>query len=351
MRPTLTADLCLGHTLQGFREIVFDDGYASPMATDIWRAFMHAGAHDSVLSDDRTVTEVQADGDTRKFVLRHADGSDTESVLLPMVGKTGRPRTTLCVSSQVGCAMGCTFCATGTMGRTRNLSTAEIVAQWHHAVHTLQADVTNIVFMGMGEPMDNFDNVLQAIRVFTDGAGPAIGARHIGVSTVGHVDGIHALTRAMEAGGLRSLRLAVSINSPNDAVRSTIMPITKRWGLDDVAHALRQWCAAGGRPVLLEWVLIPGATDDPAYAQSLADRFGDIPCRVNVIPYNPIEGQDWRAPDQDTIDAFMQAVKATGLKVHRRATLGRTAAGACGQLVTASVRRRRVPRAGHAAAD
>jgi 23S rRNA (adenine2503-C2)-methyltransferase len=321
------------------------------MATGIWRTFMVGGAHESVIPDDRTVTEVQADGATRKFVLRHADGSETESVLLPMVGKTGRPRTTLCVSSQVGCAMGCTFCATGTMGRTRNLTAAEIVAQWHHAVHTLNANVTNIVFMGMGEPMDNFDNVLQAIRVFTDGAGPAIGARHIGVSTVGHVDGIHALTRAMKAGGLRSLRLAVSINSPNDEVRSTIMPITKRWGLDDVADALRQWCAAGGRPVLLEWVLIPGVTDDPAYAQALADRFGDIPCRVNVIPYNPIEGRDWRAPDQATIDTFMQAVKATGLKVHRRATLGRTAAGACGQLVTASVRRRQVSRAGPPAAE
>lgn len=341
MRPMINADTCLEHTLQGFRDTVRNEGIALPAATAIWRSFMVQGGHDQVQPDSRDVTELQADGDTRKFVLRHVDGAETESVLLPMVGKTGRPRTTLCLSSQVGCAMGCTFCATGTMGRTRNLTTAEILAQWHHAVHDLQAEVTNIVFMGMGEPMDNFDNVLRAIRVLTDGAGPAISARHIGVSTVGHVDGIRRLTQAMAAGGLRSLRLALSVNSPDDEVRGALMPITRRWGLAEVADALRGWIAAGGRPVLLEWVLIPGVTDDPAFAAKLHGQFGDIPCRVNVIPYNPIASQPWPAPDQATIDTFMDAVRATGMKVHRRATLGRKAAGACGQLVTASVHKRR----------
>ena len=343
MRPVLTADTCLEHTLHGFRDHLSSLGVASVAATGYWRGFMVHGHHEAITPDTRTVSEVHADGKTRKFVLRHVDGSETESVLLPMVGKTGRRRTTLCLSSQVGCAMGCTFCATGTMGRTRNLSTAEILSQWHHAVHTLKADVTNIVFMGMGEPMDNFDNVLQAIRVLTDGAGPAIGARHIGVSTVGHVDGIRRLTDAMASGGLRSLRLAVSINSPDDEHRSELMPITRRWGLDEVADALRQWTAAGGRPVLLEWVLIPGVTDNPAFAAQLADRFADIPCRVNVIPYNPIKGRDWVAPDQHTIDTFMDAVRATGLRVHRRATLGRSAGGACGQLVTATTRHLKMP--------
>ena len=294
------------------------------------------GEHADVSPDNREVAEVLGDGNTRKFVLRHTDGAKTESVLLPLVGKTGRPRTTLCVSSQVGCAMGCTFCATGTMGRVRNLTTAEILAQWHHAVHTLEATVTNIVFMGMGEPMDNFDAVLIALGVLTDGAGPAIGARHIGISTVGHVDGIRALTAAMAKGGLRSLRLAVSINGPNDDVRGELMPITRRWGLDDVVDALDGWIDAGGRPVLLEWVLIPGVTDDPAFASELAARFGHLPCRVNVIPYNPIEGRHWPAPDEATIDRFMAAVNDTGLRVHRRATLGRRDAAACGQLVTAS---------------
>ncbi len=339
------ADTCLAHTLHGFRDHARDLGVAAPAATDIWRGYMTKGTHEQVHVDTREVAQIKIDGDTRKFVLRHHDGAETESVLLPMTGKTGRPRLTLCVSSQVGCAMGCTFCATGTMGRTRNLTTAEILAQWHHATHSVHAQITNIVFMGMGEPMDNFDNVLQAIRVLTDGAGPAIGARHIGVSTVGHVEGIDRLTDAMAAGGLRSLRLAVSINSPNDQVRSELMPITKRWSLDDVADALRRWIDAGGRPVLLEWVLIPGVTDDPAYAQGLADRFGDIPCRVNVIPFNPIDSQPWTSPDQTTIDTFMAAVAQAGLHVHRRATLGRKAAGACGQLVTASVRKTRTRQA------
>jgi 23S rRNA (adenine2503-C2)-methyltransferase len=343
MAAQLTADDCHSCTLQGFRDWVASLGYATPKATEIWRGFMVDGSHPLVTPDSRQVSKVKFDGDTRTFVLRHTDGSETESVLLPMVGKTGRRRTTLCLSSQVGCAMGCTFCATGTMGRTRNLTTAEILSQWHHAVHTLKANVTNIVFMGMGEPMDNFDNVLQAIRVLNDGAGPAIGARHIGVSTVGHVDGIRRLTHAMASGGLRSLRLAVSINSPNDEHRAELMPITRRWGLDEVKDALLQWTQAGGRPVLLEWVLIPGVTDDPAFARELAERFDGLPCRVNVIPYNPIEGRDWPAPDQHTIDTFMDAVRATGLRVHRRATLGRNAAGACGQLVTATTRRLKTP--------
>ncbi|MCH2135780.1 MAG: 23S rRNA (adenine(2503)-C(2))-methyltransferase RlmN [Phycisphaerales bacterium] len=340
MDPTWHADECLSCTLQGFRERAEAQGTPAPAATAIWRGFMVEGAHPSVKPDERRCTEIVGDQDTRKFALRHEDGAETESVLLPGVGKTGRRRTTLCVSSQVGCAMGCTFCATATMGRNRNLQTAEILAQWHCATHELGASIDNIVFMGMGEPMDNFDNILQAIKVLTDGAGPAIGARHIGVSTVGHVEGIERLTQAMAAGGLRSLRLAVSINSPDDERRSELMPITRRWGLDEVADALRKWIAAGGRPLLLEWVLIPGVTDNPQYARALADRFGDIPCRVNVIPYNPIEGRDWIAPDQPTIDTFMQAVADTGMRVHRRATLGRKAGGACGQLITASIRRR-----------
>jgi 23S rRNA (adenine2503-C2)-methyltransferase len=301
---------------------------------------MMRGTHADVAADGRDVTEVLGNDDTRKFVLRHEDGAETESVILPMVGKTGRQRTTLCVSSQVGCAMGCTFCATGTMGRTRNLTTAEIVAQWHHAVHAMNADITNIVFMGMGEPMDNVHAVLSAIRVLNDGAGPAIAARHIGVSTVGHVEGIETLTEAMASHGLRSLRLAVSINAPNDDVRSSIMPITRRWGLDAVAEAIAKWNAAGGRPVLLEWVLIPGVTDDPAYASELALRFGHMPCRINVIPYNPIEGQSWPAPSEATIHRFMDAVRNAGLRVHRRATLGRRKGAACGQLITASRRGR-----------
>ena len=343
MPVVATADECLAHPLQGFRNLVEARHCAAPAATALWRSFMVDGDHANVTPDGREVTDVLADSNTRKFVLRHIDGAETESVLLPLVGKTGRPRTTLCVSSQVGCAMGCTFCATGTMGRSRNLTTAEIVAQWHHAVHTLQSSVTNIVFMGMGEPMDNFNAVLAALAVLTDGAGPAIGARHIGISTVGHVDGIRALTEAMTKGGLRSLRLAVSINAPNDDIRGELMPITRRWGLDDVADALDGWIAAGGRPVLLEWVLIPGVTDDPAFAEKLADRFGHLPCRVNVIPYNPIAGRNWHAPNEATIDRFMDAIQAVGLRVHRRATLGRREAAACGQLITASRRPPKVP--------
>jgi len=301
-------------------------------AADIYRHFHRSGAHASVARSQRVITGVQEEDGTRKFLLRHADGCETESVIMPIEGRTGRVRQTLCLSSQIGCAMGCTFCQTATMGRVRQLTTAEIVAQWHHATHELDAQITNIVFMGMGEPMDNLDAVLGAIEVLTDHNAAAIPASQIGVSTVGHATGITRFTEFMQRDGMHQVRLAVSVNAPDNLVRETLMPITRAVPMDALRVAMDGWIEAGGRPVLIEYVLIPGVNDDPTAAGELARWLDDLPCRLNVIPYNPKINSPWPAPCDESIDAFIEAALHAGLKVNRRHTRGRHVMAACGQL-------------------
>lgn len=310
-------------------------------ATEAYRDFHRLGSHRTVAGSGRVVTCVTHEGTTRKFLLRHLDGRETESVIMPIEGRSGRVRQTLCLSSQVGCAMGCTFCQTATMGRVRNLTTAEIVAQWHHATHQLNAKITNLVFMGMGEPMDNLDAVLGAIEVLTDHNAAAIPASRIGVSTVGHADGIRRFTAFMQRDGMHQLRLAVSVNAPNDTIRNDIMPMNRAIPMDMLRSTLDEWIDAGGRPILLEYVLIPTVNDAPEHANELAQWVGTLPCRLNVIPYNPIVNSPWPAPEEDDVTNFIEAATAAGLTVNRRHTRGRTAMAACGQLSTKSRKQRR----------
>jgi 23S rRNA (adenine2503-C2)-methyltransferase len=316
--------------------------------------------------------QVQIEHGTTKFMLRHDDGLETESVILPYVSRVGRQRNTLCVSSQVGCAMGCTFCETAQMGFMKNLTASQIVAQWFAAtfdralwrcrdaanengerrLHPVAASpirqfatsphhIDNIVFMGMGEPMDNLDAVLQAIEVLTDREGAAIAPARISVSTVGRVDGIVRLAQFVKRPGFHKLRLAVSINAPNDAIRSQIMPVNRSTPMAKLMDAMLQWPTTGRQRVLIEYVLIPGVNDAPEHADELCEYLRPLKSTVNVIPYNPRRNSPWPAPSDDSVRNFVQRIHDRGQFVKRRQTLGRSVMAACGQLGNPAIRRRK----------
>ncbi len=306
------------------------------------------------------------DGTTTKFVSRLAGGEplragapglDVESVVIPMTGKTGRRTFTLCVSSQVGCAMGCGFCETAQMGLIRSLTAGEIVAQWYTARHVLSGprglDISNIVFMGMGEPLDNFEQVTRAIRILTDANGAAVPPSKITVSTVGRIDGLRKLARFVEEPGMRRLGLAISINAPRDDVRDRIMPINRSMPMADLRRALEEFPHVGKRKFCFEYVLIPGVNDAREDARDLAEYlrpFGGIGrdgerrtplALVNLIPYNPRRNSPWPAPTEARVDLFMAWLKEERVYVKRRRTKGRSMMGACGQLGTPEIRRRK----------
>ena len=294
----------------------------------------------------------------------------TESVLIPMIGKRGVRTYTLCVSSQVGCAMGCTFCETAQMGLIRSLTAEEIVQQWYAATHLLkhpeipepvvtpqglEGPVRNIVFMGMGEPMDNIENVLGAIDVLRDHRGPSIPISKITISTVGRVDGISRLAEQIKTAGWHRLNLAISLNAADDDIRSRIMPVNKRWNLRELQQALIDYPVFGGGKLCIEYVLIPGVNDTEADAQKIADFFapinGDYQAKrqistaralLNLIPYNPRRNSPWPAPTEESVDRFMAWLTQRNVYAKRRRTKGRDLMGACGQLGSEHIRQRKV---------
>ena len=296
---------------------------------------------------------------TTKFIQRHEDGLETESVILPYRGATGRPRTTLCVSSQIGCAMGCQFCETAQMGLMRQLTAAQIVGQWWAATHLCPPPSTsgksgedaparqgnvidNIVFMGMGEPLDNLDNVMQAVRILSDRNGAGLAPARISISTVGRVEGIRRLAELARTPGFRKLRLAVSVNAPNDQLRSSIMPINRSTPMADLMDAMLEWPTDGRQRVLIEYVLIPDVNDEMAHADQLCVYLRRLKCTVNVIPYNPRRNSPWPAPTDDSVRAFVQRIHDQGQFVKRRQTLGRSVMAACGQLGNPTIRGRKI---------
>jgi len=282
----------------------------------------------------------RSEGKSVKFLQRHDDGLETESVILPITSVAGRARNTLCVSSQVGCAMGCTFCETAQMGLMKSLSVSEIVGQWHAARFALETPIHNIVFMGMGEPMENIGNVMQAIRVLSDRNGAAIAPARISVSTVGRVAGIAKLAELARQPGFHKLRLAVSINAPNDAIRSQIMPINRSTPMDELKRAMLEWPRFNER-LLIEYVLIPGVNDASEHADELCSYLSGLACTVNVIPYNPRRDSPWPAPAEERVRSFVARIHENGQFVKRRQTMGRTVMAACGQLGNPDIRSRR----------
>jgi len=275
------------------------------------------------------VREVR-DGELTKFVQRMPDGLETESVLVPMQGRH-REWKSVCVSTQIGCARGCTYCETGRLGFRRNLTAGEIVGQVVAARRLLgtRADtLRNVVFMGMGEPFNNFDNVVQAIRVLCDQSGLSIGKPRITISTVGRIEGIRRL------GELRWLRLnlAVSLNAPNDEIRSKIMPVNRTEPMAALREALRAFPLRRCGFIMIEYVLIPGVNDAREHARELADYLKPIPCCVNVIPYNPRRESPWPAPTDESVLRFLDWLEEAGQFCKRRITKGRDRMAACGQL-------------------
>ncbi len=270
------------------------------------------------------------DGAT-KVVLRLRDGERIEAVHMPR--EVRNPRVTLCISSQVGCAMGCTFCATGAMGIKRNLSAGEIVGQVLALIRTLGPErphAITLVFMGMGEPLHNLDNVHRAIRILNHPGGLNISTRRITVSTSGLVPAIEKLAR-MEPRPW----LALSLNATTDEARSRVMPVNRVWNLGRLREALDAWGLAPGEKLLLEYVLLAGENDTLEDADRLADWLGDLRHghNINLIRMNEHPASDFRQPAEERLQAFLDRLKARGCFVTVRKSRGRDVQGACGQLL------------------
>lgn len=295
-------------------------------------------------------TRIDENGGVWKFCLpvngRDGRALETESVVIPMSGHRGNNWNTLCVSSQIGCRMGCTFCETGSMGLMENLSPGAIVAQriaagrlmpprdpnrpWH-----FRSDgIANIVFMGMGEPLDNFDAVAQSIRVLSDPTGLNFPLSQITVSTVGRIDGLRRLAELRWP----KLRIAVSLNAARDDLRNELMPVNRGMPLAELRRALDEYPLGPKGLYMIEYVLMRGVNDSLADADLVAEWCRGLPCAVNLIPYNPQRDARYAPPDDATVQAFLVRLKERGQFVKRRVTQGRDLMGACGQLGNAALR-------------
>ncbi|HET7275379.1 MAG TPA: 23S rRNA (adenine(2503)-C(2))-methyltransferase RlmN [Longimicrobiaceae bacterium] len=261
---------------------------------------------------------------TAKHLWKLRDGELIESVLIPT-----DKRLTLCISSQAGCAMACTFCATGWMGYQRQLTAGEIVAQYRGARAWAREngydDITNIVFMGMGEPLMNRKAVFPTLSILNRGYG--VGARRITVSTVGVVPGILEMAAMRE-----QYRLALSIHAPNAELRQTLIPIEKKYPLPDLLDALRAFDEAGGKRITFEYIMIDGVNDSLETADELARVVGEFNAFVNLIPFNPIPETEWRPTPPGRLHAFERRLQNAGISAAVREPRGRDIAAACGQL-------------------
>ncbi|GAB4306054.1 MAG: 23S rRNA (adenine(2503)-C(2))-methyltransferase RlmN [Candidatus Bipolaricaulota bacterium] len=265
------------------------------------------------------------DQGTEKVLLRLADGQAVEAVLI----REG-DRRTVCISTQVGCPVGCAFCATGAMGYRRDLTAGEIAAQVLHFARALQPRgerVTHVVVMGMGEPLLNYDATLKAIRNLNDGQGFALGARRFTVSTIGVVPGIHRL-----AGEGLQVNLAISLHAPDDALRRELVPLGKRWSIREVLAAGDHYARATGRRVSYEYVLLAAVNDRLDQARAMAALLRGKLAHVNLIPFNPAPGLPFRRPDPRSVDAFRQELVLRGVDATVRRSRGVDIQAGCGQL-------------------
>lgn len=269
------------------------------------------------------IIETFKENNLTKFITRLSDGQKIESVIIPMANHQ-----TLCVSSQAGCKMGCRFCETGRMGFKRNLEVSEITGQLFNARFILDKNIKNIVFMGMGEPLDNFDNVIQAIRVMNEQKGFNIALRHITLSTAGLTNGIEKLGRL----GMNGLRLAVSINSPDNKIRSWLMPVNKKSPLQRLKKSLEMFPLPRRGCFLFEYILIKGLNDSQNDAVRLAEYIRPLSVRLNLIPYNPVNGFNFESPRDDDMYRFSDVLTERGVFVVKRWSKGRSVSAGCGQL-------------------
>jgi len=342
---------------------VVPEAKAKMRASQLWRWIHHYGVTDfadmtDVAKETRAALaaafslarphiverQVSKDG-TRKYLIRMGPGIEVETVYIPDVGRAGA----LCVSSQVGCTLNCTFCHTGTQALVRNLTAAEIVAQVQVARDDLgewpspkeDRKLTNIVFMGMGEPLYNLDNVARAIDIISDNEGIAISRRRITVSTSGVVPQLHALGEKTKAG------LAISLHATNDALREKLVPLNKKYPLAELMAGIRAYPGlSNANRVTFEYVMLKGVNDSPAEAKALVQLLKGIPAKINLIPFNPWPGSGYECSSWSTIEAFAAILNRGGYASPIRTPRGRDILAACGQLksesekVRASARRK-----------
>jgi len=321
--------------------------------SQVWRWLHHYGVTDfdkmsdvaketrAALAEAFTITrpevverQVSRDG-TRKWLIRMAPGIEVETVYIPDVGRAGA----LCVSSQVGCTLNCTFCHTGTQALVRNLTAAEIVAQVQVARDDLgewpspkeDRRLSNIVFMGMGEPLYNLDNVAAAIDIIADHEGIAISRRRITVSTSGVVPEIPRL------GEITQAMLAISLHATNDALREKLVPLNKKYPITELMAAIKAYPQlSNAKRVTFEYVMLKGVNDSPADAKALVKLLAGVPAKINLIPFNPWPGTEYECSDWGTIEAFAAILNRAGYASPIRTPRGRDILAACGQLKSES---------------
>lgn len=336
-RPTV-----LDLTRDELVEAAAEHGLKRPAAERVFRTVHREGA--TAIEDARglegrfsvdpletVVHRTSADGSTDKALFRLPDGELIETVLMRYdADGHRRSRRTVCVSTQAGCAMGCTFCATGQQGFRRNLSAGEIVAQAVWAARIARAEkseLTNAVFMGMGEPFANYDRTLKAIAILCDGRGLHLGSRRITVSTVGLVPEILRFAREPLA-----THLAVSLHAPDDATRAAILPVNRRYPVAELLEACRQYAEITGRRVFYEYVLMAGKNDAPEQARALGELLAGTACHVNLIPVNPTDAGPFARPADARSDAFQEILRGYGVPSTVRMEKGIDIAAGCGQL-------------------
>ncbi len=320
-------------------ETLLQSWEARPSARELWRWMYRRGETDfarmtslppdlrerlqaeaSLALPRRLARQESPQGDTRKDLLALADGETVEVVLLRY-----RERNSVCISTQVGCACGCRFCATGQMGFVRQMTSGEIISQ---VLHVRQdAPLSNVVLMGMGEPLLNPEHTFAALRRLLDPRGLAFPPRRVTLSTVGIVPGIRRLAEA-DLG----IKLAVSLHAASDEVRSELMPINRTYPLESLFSALRDYVAATGRRVMFEWLMIAGVNDTPEQAELLARRLQDLPAHVNLIRLNPTSFFEGRPSSPEAIASFAAALDRAGIPHTLRQSRGVTIAAGCGQL-------------------
>lgn len=323
-----------------YRQLV-SEGRLAPAALPVWQEAeaSRPGTIATILAaadPDQLPTVVDArqvddpdQGTTTKLVLRLADGRQIETVHIPM--NTGS-RHTVCVSSQVGCRMGCRFCRTASMGLVRNLEAHEIVGQVVAVARHTGIMPRNVVFMGMGEPLDNIVAVAQAVRVLTDVNGLGFAHDHITVSTVGRADVLPALAGL----GMGRINLAISLTAADDALRSRLIPVNRVHDLAALKAALQGLAAtmARDRRFLVSYVVIAGLNDSPDHVRQLAAWCDGLPVMINLIPFNPIPGSGFVRPEGEDVRAFRDQLDRLGVPVRMRTTRGDEMLAACGQLAT-----------------
>ena len=274
------------------------------------------------LTPCRTVDVSESSDGTRKLLLEFEDGETVETVLIPAAG-----RFTQCLSTQVGCGMGCAFCASGSQGLVRSLTSDEIVAEY--LAGRAFGEITNLVVMGMGEPFANYDETMRAHKLINAGKGPNLGARHITLSTCGVVPGFAKLA----AEGIQ-FELSVSLHAPNDELRSQLMPVNRRWPIDELLEACAAYTRETKRIITFEYTVIRGVNDSPACAEELARQVRRVPmAKVNLRPLSPVAHRpDFKTPDERTMLMFLDTLMKRGVQTMLRRSRGKDADAACGQL-------------------